>query len=32
MNNLPVSMFVKIFSAAIIRLSEVKDQLIKDLE
>ena len=32
MTNLPVAMFVKIFSAAVLRLSEVKDQLIKDLE
>ena len=32
MTKLPVNMFIKIFSAAILRLSEVKDELIKDLE
>ena len=32
MNKLPIDMFIKIFSAAILRLSEVKDELIKDLE
>ena len=32
MYNLPISMFVKIWTSAILRLGEVKDSLIKDIE
>ena len=32
MTNFPINMFIKIFCAAILRLAEVKDQLIKDIE
>lgn len=32
MANIPINMFIKMFSAAILRLSDLKDELLKDLE